>query len=229
MKKLGSNPQSIFGDTMGGRGSGRKKGPDKPIGDFSKQLVGEAKLASLGTFKKFAYIQDGVKYYGLKDQTSNITYKRMDENTFNYILQRLGTEDINKVLNRMYIYTNEGLMQRSETARGNIVSALNAVYNISDRVIVDGKEYSPFEIAKKLNSKTNANKWLRLSQTHSELIGQFFDKYRSFMARPPDESAGLSPLNREHPDNINSEVDQSAVSRQEFDDLFKDIIRTFKL
>ena len=211
---------------MGGKGSGRTS--NKQYGDYTLYSKGRYNLLSSKRFKSFSYKQGNNKFYGIKDKFTGQTYKRIDETAFNYILRRFAKEDEEKILSRMNIYTKEGLAQRSETALGNIVSALNQVYDLDAVFIINGKEYTLEKIIKAMRKLNYNQKWIDFSLKYSDLIDSFFIAYRAEMAKAPKEGAGVEFGNNFERET--SEQDDTAIDTyQKMEEMVKDIVTTFKI
>lgn len=208
---------------MGGKGSGRPR--SKSYGDFTLETTGKQKLVNSRRFKTFAYKQNEEKFYGMKDKFTNTTYKRMNQQTWDYTLRRFGTEEVDKVLSRMDIYSGKGIVDRAEIARGNIISALNNVYNINKTFVVNGKEYTLKQIIDKIEDLQYTEKWIDFANKYSNIIDSFFVGYRAEVGTPPPKDAGLSDKN-------STQDEQDHESSDNYDKMFsliEDLVKTFRL
>ena len=211
---------------MGGFGSGRPR--KKPYGDFTLTEKGKFNLNSSKRFKTFAYNQNNQKMYGIKDLFTGTTYKRINPETYDYILRRFAVESEDKVLSRLDIYTKEGIANRAETARGNIISALNNMYDSDATFSINGKEYQLSEIIDKLENMQYSERWIEFATRYSDLVDSFFVGYRAEIGIAPSEMAGMGDKN--YQENLSNEQDSNASDNYEkMFGLLEDLVKTFKI
>lgn len=220
---------------MGGKGSGRPKSKVYGLSEMTNESkntnreLGLEKLSLEYRFRRFTYNQGGHKWYGVRDTTTGETYKRMNEQAWDYFLRRLSKEPIDKVLSRMEIYTKRGLANRAKTAKGNIISALNNVYDTNASFTIDGVDYSLEEIITRLEKIGGySQRWIDFATRYSDIIDSFFIGYRSERGKAPDEKAGLEDKN--YQENLMNEQDSNASDNYEkMFGLLEDLITTFKI
>lgn len=211
---------------MGGKGSGRKS--TRLHGDYSLSEKGRYNLLSSKRFKTFSYNQKGQKFYGIKDLFTETTYKRINPETYDYILRRFAKEEPDKILSRMDIYSKEGLANRAETARGNIVSALNNMFDVDATFTINGKEYTLQQITDRLENMGYSEKWIDFSMKYSDLIDSFFVGYRAEIGIAPDEMAGI--MDKNFGENLTNEQDSTSSDNYEkMFSLIEDLVITFKI
>lgn len=213
---------------MGGKGSGRPR--TRLYGDYSLEQKGRYEMLSSKRFKTFSYNQNGDKFYGIKDKFTGTIYKRIQPDTFTYVQKRFAVEDPDKILSRLDIYTKEGLYDRAETARGNVVSALNSYFDTNASFTINETEYSLSEILEKIKNLQGDERWMDFSLRNSKLIDSFFVGYRALMGESPRENAGMDDFgNKDYMENINNEQDETAsVNYDRMMDFIEDLVTTFK-
>lgn len=211
---------------MGGFGSGRPR--TKPYGDYTLTEKGRYKLNSSKRFKTFAYKQNNEKMFGIKDLFTGTVYKRINPETYDYILRRFAVESDDKVLSRMDIYTKEGIANRAVIAQGNIISALNTMYDSDTIFSINGKEYQLNQIIDKLKDIKYSEKWIRFATKYSDLIDSFFVKYRAEIGIAPSEMAGIG--DKDYQENLSNEQDSNASDNYEkMSELLEELVTTFKI
>lgn len=231
---------------MGGKGSGRPKSKVYGLSEMTneskktKRELGKEKLSLEYRFRRFSYNQGGNKWYGVRDTTTGMTYKRMNEQAWDYFLRRLSKEPIDKVLSRMDIYTKEGIANRAMTAKGNIVSALNNMYDNDAVFTINGVDYTLEQIISKLEKMGYSEKWIDFANRHSKLIDSFFTVYKADIGIAPEEGAGLEMtglsdivgkryVTKEYEDGTYETDVVSSDQYEQFQQLIEDIITTFKI